>query len=243
MRVTLCDACRALTFDSPCLLPRLCSAFWAGLDAKLFESATKGAILMCVHAAWPCGLRFAECRLRRYSKESINASLLASGTDPVLAGIAAGAGGGVCQVAVMGPCTFLVTGAVTSGSNMSTMERARQTWSKSGVKGFYPGGTALAFRQASDWASRQGFTEGVRERFKVLFHGDAKAKLTKAEEVGAGIVGGTLACWCGCMAARDCCCERARSRVVCAGTTRSRLLASRRRRARLQASLRFRCRV
>jgi hypothetical protein len=63
-----------------------------------------------------------------YSKESINASLLASGTDPVLAGIAAGAGGGVCQVAVMGPCTFLVTGAVTSGSKMSTMERARETW-------------------------------------------------------------------------------------------------------------------
>ena len=55
-----------------------------------------------------------------------------------------------------------------------------------------PGGTALAFRQASNWASRQGFTEGVRERFKVIFHGDAKAKLTKAEEVGAGIVGGTL---------------------------------------------------
>lgn len=89
--------------------PTLRSAFWAGLDAKLFESATKGAILM-------------------YSKESINASLLASGTDPVLAGIAAGAGGGVCQVAVMGPCTFLVTGAVTSGSKMSTMERARETW-------------------------------------------------------------------------------------------------------------------
>jgi hypothetical protein len=31
--------------------------------------------------------------------------------------------------------------------------------------------------------------------FKVLFHGDASAKLTKSEEVGAGIVGGTLACW------------------------------------------------
>ncbi len=90
------------------------------------------------------------------------------------------------------------------------------------MKGFYPGGTAIAFRQATNWASRQGFTEAVRERcahaqrmcvitlasvlmlllhacfrrrFKVLFHGDAKAKLTKAEEVSAGVVGGTLACW------------------------------------------------
>jgi hypothetical protein len=33
-----------------------------------------------------------------------------------------------------------------------------------GVKGFYPGGTAIAFRQATNWASRQGFTEGVRSR-------------------------------------------------------------------------------
>jgi hypothetical protein len=34
----------------PSLAPRH-SAFWAGLDAKLFESATKGAILMCVARA------------------------------------------------------------------------------------------------------------------------------------------------------------------------------------------------
>jgi hypothetical protein len=29
------------------------------------------------------------------------------------------------------------------------------------------GGTAIAFRQATNWASRQGFTEFVRARFKV----------------------------------------------------------------------------
>ena len=113
-----------------------------------------------------------------------------------MAGLGAGAGGGVCQVAVMGPCTFLVTGAVTNeGAKISTLERVRKTWAANGVKGFYPGGTAIAFRQATNWASRQGFTEGVRERFKVLLHGDASAKLTKGEEVGAGVIGGTLACW------------------------------------------------
>ena len=64
----------------------------------------------------------------RYSKEKINDSLLAGGADAFTAGLAAGAGGGVCQVAVMGPCTFLVTGAVTSGAKMSTMDRAKTTW-------------------------------------------------------------------------------------------------------------------
>ena len=36
------------------------------------------------------------------------------------------------------------------------------------MQGFYPGGTAIAFRQMTNWASRQGFTEFVRDRAKVL---------------------------------------------------------------------------
>ena len=36
------------------------------------------------------------------------------------------------------------------------------------LQGFYPGGTAIAFRQMTNWASRQGFTEFVRDRAKVL---------------------------------------------------------------------------
>ena len=151
-------------------------AFWKGTGAKMVESATKGGILM-------------------YSKENINAALLASGVSPTMAGLSAGAGGGVCQVLVMGPCTYLVTGAVTGDQSVSTMQRINQTYARSGIKGFYPGGTAIAFRQATNWASRQGFTEAVRERFKIFFHGNKDAKLTKWQEVAAGTVGGTLACW------------------------------------------------
>ncbi|KAK3287179.1 hypothetical protein CYMTET_5298 [Cymbomonas tetramitiformis] len=151
-------------------------AFWRGTGAKMVESATKGAILM-------------------FAKENINDSLRAAGVGPTLAGIAAGAGGGVCQVAVMGPCTYLVTGAVTGDQTIGTFTRIQQTYARSGIKGFYPGGTAIAFRQATNWASRQGFTEAVRVRFKVLFHGSEDAKLTKWQEAGAGVVGGTLACW------------------------------------------------
>lgn len=58
------------------------------------------------------------------------------------------------------------------------------------MQGFYPGGTAIAFRQMTNWASRQGFTEAVRNQFKKNFHGSADAKLTKGQEVGAGILGG-----------------------------------------------------
>ena len=96
----------------------------------------------------------------------------------------------------MGPCTFLVTAAVTGDKTVSVTQKAAEVWHSKGIKGFYPGGTAIAFRQATNWASRQGFTEAVRERFKVLFHdGDTKAKLTVAEEAWSGIIGGALACW------------------------------------------------
>jgi len=151
-------------------------AFWNGLGPKMVESASKGAILL-------------------YAKEGINDSLLTSGVNPVMAGLLAGAGGGVAQVVVMGPCTFLVTAAVTSGSKMSTTARIADTFRTNGIKGFYPGGTAIAFRQATNWASRQGFTELVRSQFKMVFHNDANAKLTKLEEIGAGVLGGALSCW------------------------------------------------
>jgi|TARA_B100000674_G_scaffold12308_1_gene9123 hypothetical protein len=150
-------------------------AFWRGTQAKMVESATKGAILM-------------------YAKEGINDSLLQSGVAPGIAGIAAGAGGGIAQVSVMGPCTYLVTGAVNS-PGVSTVERIRETYARGGIAGFYPGGIAIAFRQATNWASRQGFTEIVRDRAKIALRGDADGKLTKWEEVGCGIVGGTLASW------------------------------------------------
>lgn len=50
-------------------------------------------------------------------------------------------------------------------------------------------------RQASNWASRQGFTEAVRTRIAQISHGDAQARLSTREEVLAGVVGGVLSCW------------------------------------------------
>lgn len=151
-------------------------AYWQGLSAKLFESATKGAILL-------------------YAKEGILQSMESSGFSSTESGICAGAGGGVAQVSVMGPCTFLVTCVVTGDKNMSVTKKIRDVWTQKGVKGFYPGGVALTFRQASNWASRQGITEFVRSRVAVINHGKLDAKLTKAEEICCGITGGALSTW------------------------------------------------
>jgi hypothetical protein len=125
-----------------------------------------------------------------FAKEFIKDTALQSGVSPTAAGFLAGAGGGVCQVSVMGPCTFLVTSVVTN-KNVSLTQQIKHTWKAKvrhayvailspgleldclhpltpaagqGFKGFYPGGTAIAFRQATNWASRQGFTDAVRER-------------------------------------------------------------------------------
>ena len=118
-----------------------------------------------------------------------------TGAEPARRG---GRGGGIAQVSVMGPCTYLVTGAVNDPSGKSSIERIRETYARAGVKGFYPGGTAIAFRQATNWASRQGFTEIVREKAKAVWYPDVdskEVKMTKGQEVVCGVIGGTMACW------------------------------------------------
>ena len=152
------------------------AAFWKGTGPKMIESASKGAVLL-------------------YAKESINDGCTSAGIGKTMSGFLAGAGGGVCQTVVMGPCTFLVTAVVTGDKSMSVGAAASKTWREKGVIGFYPGGMAIAFRQASNWASRQGFTQAVRERARVALHGDPSAKLTKLQEAGCGCIGGMLSCW------------------------------------------------
>lgn len=88
-----------------------------------------------------------------------------------------------------------MTAAVTGGKSTSAVELARETYAKNGWRGFYPGGSAIAVRQATNWASRQAFTEFVRVRMRLYKYGDEKHKLTKGDEAVCGIIGGTLASW------------------------------------------------
>lgn len=145
-------------------------AFWAGFAPKMVESASKGAVLLV-------------------SKEALKDIAESAGMSPFSSAVLAGAGGGVCQTVVMGPTTFVVTAVVTGGSDRSSLQIARDTYASKGIRGFYPGGSAIAFRQATNWACRQGFTEAARVRARKMLDTD---KLTPGQEGLCGVVGGTL---------------------------------------------------
>ncbi len=102
--------------------------FWAGWQPKMVESFLKGGILL-------------------FSKEAIIRSTSSVGMSEVTSGLIGGFGGGVAQVTVMGPCTFLVTAAVTGDKSVSLLSRVKLTWQTQGIGGFYRGGTALILRQ------------------------------------------------------------------------------------------------
>ena len=116
------------------------------------------------------------------------------GMNDIAAGLVGGFGGGVAQVSVVGPCTFLVTASVTGDKSITMTQRIVQTYRTRGIGGFYHGGTALMLRQGSNWASRQGFTDAIR-MWLLRRHTEAKPKLTAGEEAIAGIIGGALSTW------------------------------------------------
>lgn len=151
-------------------------AFWKGWQPKMIESALKGGILL-------------------YSKEAIIRFSKSAGVGDVTAGLLGGFGGGVAQVTVLGPCTFLVTAAVTGDKSQSLVQKAVDTYKAQGIKGFYHGGIPLMLRQGSNWASRQGISEYVRTVFKARHSNPNTAKLTITEEALAGIIGGALSTW------------------------------------------------
>ena len=126
-----------------------------------------------------------------FSKEAIIKSTRAMGMGEVYAGLVGGFGGGVSQVIVLGPCTFLVTAAVTGNKSVSILQQMKNTYTQHGIAGFYRGGTALMLRQGSNWASRQGLTDVVRQLFKSPNHD----RLTVAEEAISGVIGGALSTW------------------------------------------------
>lgn len=104
------------------------AAFWRGWQPKMVESFMKGGILL-------------------FSKEWAMKTARGLGMNDGPSGLIGGFFGGVAQVTIMGPCTFLVTAAVTGDGKVSTLEKAKTTWQSRGIAGFYQGGTALILRQ------------------------------------------------------------------------------------------------
>ncbi len=149
-------------------------AFWSGWQPKMVESFLKGGILL-------------------FAKDAIIRSTSSMGMGEVTSGLVGGFGGGVAQVVVLGPCTYLVTAAVTGNKSSSIFTHIKNTMATRGIAGFYSGGTALMLRQGSNWASRQGFTDLIRAQFKKSHGGDQKtAKLSVWEEAISGTIGECL---------------------------------------------------
>lgn len=155
-------------------------AFWSGWQPKLVESFLKGGILL-------------------FAKDAVIRSMSNFGASEVTAGLVGGFAGGCAQVIVMGPCTFLVTAAVTGDKSISLQQRTIDIFKTRGIGGFYQGGTALLLRQGSNWASRQGLTDIVRELLKKRHVRDGAStkdvKLSVTEEAMSGIIGGALSTW------------------------------------------------
>lgn len=97
----------------------------------------------------------------------------------------------MAQVTVMGPCTFLVTAAVTGDKTVPMFQLITKTLKSQGIAGFYHGGYALVMRQGTNWASRQGFTDYARSWLRRR-HDDPNSKLSVAEEALSGIFGKCL---------------------------------------------------
>lgn len=135
--------------------------FYAGFYAKLVESATKGAVLLV-------------------SKEQILEVCNTLNVNKTTAGFIAGACGGICQSLVMTPCTFFITASIDK--QISYTQKIKSIIKKSGISTLYKGNMAMCLRQGTNWASRQGITEFVRNQLL-----QRKKKQTVEQELGIGL--------------------------------------------------------
>lgn len=140
------------------------AGFWRGCTARLLEASLSGGMVLA-------------------STECTRKLLLASGIPIAMVAFLAGALGGASQAIVMTPSTLFIT--TSTAMDCSMAQAAAQAWKRKGLRGIYAGAGAIALRQASNWASRQGFTQLARPMFGDNLRG----------ELLAGCVGGCLSCW------------------------------------------------
>ena len=110
-----------------------------------------------------------------------------------MAALAAGTVGGVAQALVMTPAGMIFTSLnVNRGKkgheNDNAITVMRRIVKEKGILGMYSGMGPMCMRQASNWASRSGFTEICRTNLKMSQYG-------VWGEIGSGIIGGIGSSW------------------------------------------------
>lgn len=157
-------------------------SLWRGLTPRMIEGIFSGGVLLS-------------------SKELIH-SFLSDFVSPLVLqrvgvtipnsaiGFVSGAGGGMAQALVMGPTSLIVTACVSAnqqdGTSKSAFRVAQSIVRERGMLGLYRGAPAVAYRQATNWASRQGFTEWVRPHIPLK---------GIPGELLSGCIGGVLSAW------------------------------------------------
>lgn len=147
---------------------------WTGTPSRTVEGALLGAVFLVGSAA---------------TKKQV----LAMGAGKNMAALAGGVVGGVAQAVVMTPAGMVFTSLnVNKGKpgyeNDTAMSVAKRIIDENGLKGMYVGGTPMAIRQASNWASRGLFTELCRTNLKL-------SRFGLLGEIGSGVIGGVGSCW------------------------------------------------
>jgi hypothetical protein len=158
-------------------------SLWAGLTPRMIEGAFSGAVLLAAKE----GLH---TLLSDYASPMLSKNVGLS-IPPSFVGFLSGAGGGAAQAFVMGPTSLIVTACVAAsnaenGGGVSALKETQRIIKEKGALGLYLGAPAVAVRQATNWASRQGFTEFVRPRIPIA---------GVSGELLAGCIGGTLSTW------------------------------------------------
>jgi len=110
-----------------------------------------------------------------------------------MASLAGGLVGGLAQAIVMTPAGLVFTSLNVNKDkpgfkNDSALRVTRRILRDKGIQGMFAGGGAMAFRQASNWASRSCLTEIFRSSLKMSDSG-------VMGEIGSGVIGGLGSCW------------------------------------------------
>jgi Mitochondrial carrier protein len=163
-------------------------SLWTGTSSRTVEGALVGAVFML-------GSVVTKTQLKLW------------GASPTVAALAGGLVGGVAQSVVMTPAGLIFTAlnadpqkrqgpkkkdSTSSSSRRGNQENAmqvvRRVVSEKGIAGMYVGIRPMCLRQATNWASRSGFTELSRTIFQLHKYG-------LLGELGAGAIGGVCSCW------------------------------------------------
>ncbi|CAB9507463.1 mitochondrial [Seminavis robusta] len=149
-------------------------ALWSGTPSRTVEGALLGAVFIL-------GSSFTKTRCK------------ALGAGPLVCSLAGGLVGGVAQSVVMTPAGMIFTSLnVNAGrkgyENDNAITVTKRILKEKGLVGMYCGVQPMMLRQATNWASRAGFTEICRTTLNMGQYG-------VMGEIASGAIGGIGSCW------------------------------------------------